>query len=167
METPAGGTQSEAPLGLADDVAESIRRHALLVSFAADDPSSVADETRTLQSLLEAYFQSLPEDLQRLTLANATASAESDVSGPEKRSGGQQVELTVAYRVECASVEKAIETAHRSARRNGRKSSCAPTGGTVTDAVGALFLEDGWKFGDYDREVIQLVGESWQCRRIP
>lgn len=154
-----------ALLAVADEIAQAVQRHALIASYASDDPGVLAAEAANIRALLDQYGGLLGDDD---TGARNPFRPEADTRevAPDPRvrdTVTNEVELAVSYRVLVSDAPKAMEIAHDRARRRGGKSACVASDSNASDLVSALFMIDGWHPGEYDQNVVRLVGESWKC----
>ncbi|MFI1294412.1 hypothetical protein ACH4VM_39650 [Streptomyces sp. NPDC020792] len=151
-------------LEAADEVAQFVQRHALVVT-ATQDPARVVGEVQGLQRAVQRYAKLLFETTgwgnpflpEREDLEAADTGSEE--GGRPKNS----VELEVVYRLAVRDVRKAVELAHDRARKHGRRSAGVTAGSGAVDLVTALFMEDRWAPGDYDQEAVELLDERWSC----
>jgi hypothetical protein len=155
-------------LSVAEEIAESVQRHALVASYASDDPGVLAVETAKIRVLLEKYRGLLGDDNGgvRDPFGPRCNSSEAVTGSGSRGTVKNEIELSVSYRALVVDTPKAIELAHDRARRKGDKSACVSPDSGDSDLVSALFMIDGWDLGEYDQSVVRFIDESWECRYV-
>ncbi|WP_143138271.1 hypothetical protein [Streptomyces mirabilis] len=161
--TSADGEQNL--LSLADEIAQAVQRHALMASYASDDPGALAAEAENIRALMERYSNLLGDAKEDRRNPFREMVATPDAADPDPRDTAKnEIELNVSYRLVVVNPGKAVDLAHGRARNKGDRSACVAPNSADSDLVSALFLIDGWDPGEYDQDVVRFLGESWQCR---
>ncbi|WP_339132718.1 hypothetical protein WJM95_28165 [Streptomyces sp. f51] len=151
-------------LSLAEEIAQAVQRHALMASYASDDPGALAVEAGNIRELMARYGSLLgdthenPKNPFRGLTDTRTAPAAS------RSVAKNEIELNVSYRLVVVDTSKAVELAHNLARAKGSKSACVAPDSADSDLISALFMIDGWDPGRYGQDAVHLLEESWQCK---